>query len=94
MAGKKAQENSNNESGASKVLKSLDNFLFVLSADIDGYTAGKGNLQLLKDDAEFELILKLLDKSDKIRKLIADSEVSDAPDATPKNIQDFALKKM
>lgn len=82
-----------NQGGAKKLLKSLDNFCSEIASDVDKFAKGGGNYSLLKEGPEYELIMKLIDRSDKIRKLASDTEAEPTPDDEPKirNLQDFAL---
>jgi len=81
-------------SGSEKLVSELDQMFDIYAKEMESYRTGNGEVIFLKDDAMFDIYMKLLDKKDKIKALNTSLSDPDAPTDTPKkveNIQDLIL---
>lgn len=83
------------DSGSAKLLSKLQTIFDIYSDDLQKFIDGKTNFKLLDNTDMFDVVVKLLNVSDKIKKLDivdADENEGEKPEPKIKNIQDFTLK--
>jgi len=84
-------------SGSAELIVELKTILSIYTGELKDWRLGKGKGNFLLDSDMFDLVIKLLDKSDKIKKLDAVDEqgAGEEEKQQPKvrNLQDWALTK-
>ena len=82
------------KTGSEKLIEELRTILAIYTKELEDWRKGKGKGQFLLDSEMFDLVIKLLDKSDKIKKLdaVMDTE-AETTDKKVRNLQDYALNK-
>jgi len=81
--------------GAANLLSELNKIFDIYTSELKDWREGNGKGHFLLDEKMFDVVIKLLDKSDKILKLSQkDGEVKPVTEtAKIRNIQDVALNK-
>lgn len=81
-------------SGSEQVLAQLDNVLIEIANDLKKLAAGEDNFTIINNEPIMEMVMKIVDKSDKIKKLNGSAILDTPSESTAKpvnNIQDLIL---
>lgn len=81
-------------SGSEQVLAQLDNVLIEIANDLKKLAAGEDNFTMINNEPIMEMVMKIVDKSDKIKKLNGSAILDTTSESTSKpvnNIQDLIL---
>lgn len=85
--------NEQNESGATTLIEELNKIFTLYTQELKDWREGKGKGRFLIDEDMFDVVIKLLNVSDKIKKLnvVEGTEEPEQPKAKIGNIQDITL---
>lgn len=81
------------QAASANLIDELNKIFEIYTNELKAWREGKGKGTYLLDDDMFDVVIKLLDKSDKIKKLNVVEEGEATPKSDPKlrNIQDVIL---
>lgn len=81
------------QTGSANLIEELNKIFEIYTNELKAWREGKGKGTYLLDEDMFDVVIKLLDKSDKIKKLNVVEEGEATPKSDPKvrNIQDVIL---
>ena len=80
------------QTASANLIEELNKIFEIYTNELREWRLGNGKGKHLLDEDMFDVVIKLLDKSDKIKKLNhSESEEEAKPSATVRNIQDIIL---
>lgn len=84
--------NETSESGATTLIEELNKIFTLYTQELKDWREGKGKGRFLIDEDMFDVVIKLLNVSDKIKKLnVVDGSEEEKPKEKVANIQDLIL---
>ena len=82
------------QTASANLIEELNKIFAIYTDELRAWREGKGKGKYLLDEDMFDVVIKLLDKSDKIKKLnVVEEAEEEKPQPKVRNLQDWTLQK-